>query len=335
MGPIAGMGDVARHLRGVLVPASQIREHRPRFVAGLALEPGEVDGAPVDARRRAGLQPPDRKLTLAELARQRVRGWVAGAAALLILQPHVDAPAEEGADGHHDAGGLDADSDSRHHAAHRVPVDDEVADRLLEKREPGRAFEHAADVAPVERAIDLGAGRPHRGTLAGVEGAEVDAAVVRAHRHRPTEGVDFLDEVPLADPADGRVAAHLPESFDALREQQRLRPGPRRGERRLGAGMAAADDDHVECPVVEHGGGGPIRGGAMIPARNRIRVCPGAPSRASAILRRRGDGYRRPGLLRQRRPCATRIRDERTTLPGASATRSPAPQRSPPSSQAR
>ena len=139
------------------------------------------------------------------------------------------------------------------------PVDDEVGDRLLEQREPGRALQHPADVAAVERTVDLGAGRPHRGALAGVEGAEVDPAVVRAHRHRPAERVDLLDEVPLADPPDGRVAAHLPQRLDALGKQQRLRPRPRRGERRLGAGMAAADDDDVECPVVEHGMEGRFR----------------------------------------------------------------------------
>ena len=267
VGPLAGMGDMARHLCGMLVAAPEIGEHRPRIVAGLELEPGEIDGASVDARRRAGLQAPDRELALAHLARQRVRGRIAGTASFLILQSHVDASAEEGADSHHHAGGLDANPDAGHHPAHCVPLDDEVGDRLLEQREAGRAFEHAADVPAVERAVDLSAGRAHRGTLARVEGAKVDPAVVGGHRHRPAERVDLLDEVSLADPADGRIAAHLPEGLDALREQQRLRPGAGRGERRLGAGMAAADDDDVECTVVEHGGGRPLPGGAMVPGR--------------------------------------------------------------------
>ena len=274
VGPLVGMRDVARHLRRVPVPAPEVREHRPRLVAGLWLEPGKVDGSRVDAGRRAGLQPPDREFALAQLPCQRVRRRVARAAALVILHAHMDAPAKERAHGHHHAGRLDANPDARHHPAHRVPVDDEVGDRLLEQREPWRALQHPANVAPVERAIDLGAGRPHRGTLAGVEGAEVDATVVRAHRHRPAEGVDLLDEVPLADPADGRVAAHLPEGLDALREQQRLRPGPGRGERRLGAGVTAADDDDVECPVVEHGDGRELWGFAKVPSRNGSRVYP-------------------------------------------------------------
>ena len=101
-------------------------------ISGLALEPGEVDGAPVDARRRAGLQAPDRELALTQPSRQRIRGRIAGTAALVTLQPHMDTSAEERAHGHHHAGGLDANPDPGHHPTHRVPLDDEIGDRLLE-----------------------------------------------------------------------------------------------------------------------------------------------------------------------------------------------------------
>jgi len=59
--------------------------------------------------------------------------------------------------------------------------------------------------------------------------------------------------VPLADAADRRVAAHLAERFDIVGEQQGGASGPRRRECSLGAGMAAADNDHVESGGVKHG----------------------------------------------------------------------------------
>ena len=62
----------------------------------------------------------------------------------------------------------------------------------------------------------------------------------------PPERIDLLDEVALADAPDRRIAAHLPERLDVVREQKRAPAHARRGERRLGARMAAADDDHVE-----------------------------------------------------------------------------------------
>jgi hypothetical protein len=58
--------------------------------------------------------------------------------------------------------------------------------------------------------------------------------------------IDLLDEVALADAADRGVAAHLPQRLDVVREQQRGTAHARRGERGLGAGVAAADDDDVE-----------------------------------------------------------------------------------------
>ena len=38
-------------------------------------------------------------------------------------------------------------------------------------------------------------------------------------RHGAAERIDLLDQVPLADAADGRIAAHLPERLDVVREQ--------------------------------------------------------------------------------------------------------------------
>ena len=50
----------------------------------------------------------------------------------------------------------------------------------------------------------------------------------------------------LADTADTGVAAHLSQRLDVVREQQRALPHARGGQRRLGAGMATANDDHIK-----------------------------------------------------------------------------------------
>jgi hypothetical protein len=43
-----------------------------------------------------------------------------------------------------------------------------------------------------------------------------------------------------------RVAAHLPQRLDVVRQQQRLAAHAGRGQRGFGAGMAAADHDHIK-----------------------------------------------------------------------------------------
>ena len=65
-------------------------------------------------------------------------------------------------------------------------------------------------------------------------------------RHRAAQRIDFVGQVALADPADRRVAAHLPERFDVLRNEQRARARARGGQRGFRAGVSAANYDYVE-----------------------------------------------------------------------------------------
>ena len=58
---------------------------------------------------------------------------------------------------------------------------------------------------------------------------------------------------PDANAANAGVAAHLPQGFDVVGEQQRFAAHAGSGQRRLGAGVAATDDDYVKSLGVKHG----------------------------------------------------------------------------------
>ena len=60
--------------------------------------------------------------------------------------------------------------------------------------------------------------------------------------------------MPFADAADRRVAGHLPEGFDIVGEQQRLRAHAGGSQRSFRTGVAAADDDDVVGFGVSDGG---------------------------------------------------------------------------------
>ena len=211
--------------------------------------------AAVDARRRAGLEPADAERQLAQAFGQAVGRRIAGAPALVVRQADVDLAAQERADRQHDGARVELDAGLRDDAAHPLAFDEQVGDFLLEQREVRLVLQHRADRLLVQHAVGLRARRAHRRALAGVERAELDAGAIRGPRHRAAERIDLLDQVALADAADGRVAAHLPERLDALRQQQRTRAHARRGQRGLGAGVAAADDDDVEFLGKAHGSG--------------------------------------------------------------------------------
>ena len=176
-----------------------------------------------------------------------VRRRIAGAAAGVVVEPDVDAPAEERADGEHHRARAEFDARDRDDATHDAVLDDEIAALLLEQREVRLILERAPDERLVERAIRLHARRAHRRTLAGVERARLDRGRIRGARHDAAQRIDFLDEVTLADAADGRIAAHLAERLDGLRQQQRARTHARGRERGFGARVSATHDDYVKC----------------------------------------------------------------------------------------
>ena len=159
---------------------------------------------------------------------------------------------QEGTGGEHHRPPPKSDADLGHSAHHPVAFDHEVVDRLLEKGEVGLVFQHPADGCLVEDAVGLGAGGAYRRPLGAVENAELDAALVRGQRHRAAKRVHLFDQMALADAADRRVAGHLTQGLDVVGEQQGLAAHPGRGQRSLGAGMAATDDDDVEFLGVQH-----------------------------------------------------------------------------------
>ena len=94
-------------------------------------------------------------------------------------------------------------------------------------------------------AVGLDPRSPHRRSLAAVEHPAVDRGAVGGARHQPVEHVELADQMALADPADRRVARHLPDVFGAEGQQADARAAPGRGRRSFAAGMAGADDEHV------------------------------------------------------------------------------------------
>ena len=103
-----GERDVARHLAvGVGDPAGAEAEGRGVGIAGLRLEARPVDGAAVEARRRAGLQPAAAQAELLDVLAQQHRGRLAAASGGNLLLAAVDQAIEKRAGGDDDGVGGD------------------------------------------------------------------------------------------------------------------------------------------------------------------------------------------------------------------------------------
>jgi hypothetical protein len=106
----------------------------------------------------------------------------------------------------------------------------------------------------VQQAVGLRAGRPHGWAFRRIQDAKLDAALVRGRRHRAAQRIDFLHQMAFANTADRRIAAHLAEGFDVVRQQERLVAHARGSQSGFGAGVAAADDDYVKFSGIKHRG---------------------------------------------------------------------------------
>ena len=101
------------------------------------------------------------------------------------------------------------------------------------------------DVVFVLVFIRLCAGTLHGRTFGAVQHPELNARSVNRLTHQSAESVDFTDDLPLGQPADGGVAAHLRDGVAAHGQQQCSRTGFRRGPCRFRPGVPAADHNHV------------------------------------------------------------------------------------------
>src|SRR5690606_9876685 len=97
----------------------------------------------------------------------------------------------------------------------------------------------------VEHPVCLRTGGANRRTLAAVEHAELDAPAVGCPGHGAAQRIDLLDQVALADAADGRVAGHLTESLDVVGKQQSTHAHASRSQCGFCAAVTAADHNDV------------------------------------------------------------------------------------------
>ena len=88
--------------------------------------------------------------------------------------------------------------------------------------------------------IRLAAGPADRCPLGEIQAAVLKAGRIGSLPHFPTQGVDFADQVALADPADRGVTAHLADMIRLEGDKKRGPPHPCGCQGRFNPGVTAA-----------------------------------------------------------------------------------------------
>ena len=235
--------------------AGQVAEGRWRAVAGLDFALGEVDAAAVDAAGGAGFEAFHLKTELLEAVRQGGNG-VAHASTRLVLQADMEQAAHEGARGNDHGLGLVDHAQAGADAGHLVVRHQNLGGVALVQVEVGLVFNQPLHAELVSLLVALRTRRLHRRPFAGVEHAKLDAGGVGVQAHDPTQSVDLAHDVALGQAADRRIAGHLGDGVEVLRQNGGLAAEPGRRQGRLHPGMAgAADDDIVVLGVGVQAGG--------------------------------------------------------------------------------
>ena len=245
VGTEVGIGNIAGALLGKWLGISE-RELGRMLVARLDLQAVEVDGAAVDAYRRAGLEALHLESEAAQLVGKPGGRGLPYPTALPRIGADIDGAVEEGATGEHHGAAGDGVSHAGAHAADGIAVELEGYDLVLPKGKSRDILQHLAPIQREEHAVALGAWAPHGRALGEVEHAELDGRAVGDDAAPAAEGVDFAHNLPLGHATHGWVAGHLADGIEHLGDEQHTTPQLGSCSRSLSAGMSTAHNHYIE-----------------------------------------------------------------------------------------
>ena len=222
-------------------------EHGHRVIARLFLHEFEVQRPAIQAWRRARLQARNIERHLTQPRRQLVRGLIAYAAPSPFGTADQDASAEKGPYGQDNRLRQVTVTFFGDDTGHMPAVDDQVRHRRLDHVKVLLPGDDPLDCRAVKFAICLRPGCAYRRALGRVERTKLDARQVDRPGHGAAERVDFLRQMTLANAANRRVTAHLPQRLKAVRHEQDAGTRARGSQRGFRTGVSAANYDDVKA----------------------------------------------------------------------------------------
>ena len=186
-----GVGQIAQRAVLQRLRVGHERKRRHRLVAALGLHLGKVDGAAVQARGRAGLEPADGKAQVDQVLRQRVGGHQALGAAVPRAFADDDAAVQVHTAGDHDGPAADGRARGGAHAGHPAIFHQNALHLGLAQVQPLAVVHRPAHAALVLLLVRLCPQRVHRRALAGVQHARLDEHVVDGAAHLAAQRVQL------------------------------------------------------------------------------------------------------------------------------------------------
>ena len=216
-----------------------------RIVTVLRFKPRKIDCPAVQPGRCTGLEPPHLKPQVPELVGQPDRRQISGPTARIIGQADMDQAAHKGAGGHDHGSAEKADTGAGIDTAQLAAFQIQRRHLALLEIQIVLLLQDPLHAQPVQLLVGLGPGGAHRRPLAGIEHAELDAGGIDILGHLAAQGIDLLDQMPLGQAADGRIARHQRNGIQIDGQQQRAAAHAGSSQGRLASGMPCTDNNHI------------------------------------------------------------------------------------------
>jgi hypothetical protein len=159
---------------------------------------------------------------------------------------NVNFPRQESAGCQHYRPGQEFNAAGRTTTDDTITFEQQVIHRCLENSQVLLLLHRLAYKSAIQRTVALSAGGTHSRPFAGIEGTKLDAGSIRGARHNAPEGINFANQVSFANAPNRGIATHLSDRFDAMCQQQGLRPTASRSQGSFCASMTATNDDYVK-----------------------------------------------------------------------------------------
>ena len=135
-------------------------------------------------------------------------------------------------------------------SSNTIVFDDKPLNSLLPQHQFLLAFDPQFHRELVGLLVGLGSRTVHRRSFAPIEHAKLQPGLVDHLSHRTAQRVDLADDLPLGNPPNGGIAAHLRHSVAIHGQQCSASSQPRSCQGCLAASMARSDHDHIK--LVSH-----------------------------------------------------------------------------------
>jgi hypothetical protein len=156
---------------------------------------------------------------------------------------------QEGASGQHNRASSNGTSIAKNDAVYFGGVTNERRDAALDDCQVFDSLKQSLDRKSVELSVSLRPRSPHGRAFFPIQHTELDAALVGSTTHEAVKGVNFPDQMALAQSAYRGVAGHDANSVPTMRHQCSLGAKSRGSRRGFGSGMAAAYYNYVEISL--------------------------------------------------------------------------------------